>query len=213
MSAPVPRVVMEPRTIFVDAHAMRRHDRVSALKECLAALVLIQAGWEDATSLGLTILAVLDLIVGFGMLGVAVIELKRGKKVGSWVRWFDIAVGGLMALEGFTLQSEGHHHRSLIEGYYALGVAYVLMGIFHRQLGWRRYVRLDDEGIQVRLSPLRRFRLPWPDITRVVGQPDAVDVYAKDGRRHVIARQYVPNLDEIRDVVLDRASGRGIATK
>lgn len=207
------RVVMEARTIFIDAHAMRRHDRVSALKECVAAAVLIRAGWEDAATTGLILLAVLDLVVGFGVLTVGLIELKRGKKFGSWLRWLDVGVGGLIALEGLTLQQEGQHDRPLIDGYYALGAAYVLIGLFHRQLGWRRYVRLDDEGIQVRLSPLRRFRLPWPDVSRVVGQADVVEIYSKGGRRNLISRRYVPNLDEIRELIVERASGRGIATK
>lgn len=204
---------MEPRTIFIDAHAMRRHERVSALKECLAAVILVQAGWKDVSSTGTTLLSILDLVVGFGVLGIGVVELRRGKKFGSWVRWFDIAVGGLMALEGLTLATEGHHHLALIYGYYGLGVAYVLLGIFHKQLGRRRYVRMDDDGVQVRMTPFRRFRLGWPEISRVVGHADSIEVFAKGNKRYVIARRYVPNLDEIREMMLERASGRGIATK
>jgi len=211
--APVPRVVMEPRTIYVDAHAMRRHERLSALKEAVAAVVLLQAGLTDLADVGVTLLDVLDLLVGVGVLGVAAIELRRGRKFGSWVRWFDIAVGGLMALEGLTLQTQGHHHRVLIYAWYGLGVAYVLLGVFHRQLGRRRYVRLDDDGVRVRMTPLRGFTLAWPDIVRVVGHADSIDVFSRDGIRHEISRRYVPNLDEIRGVLLDRASGRGIATR
>ena len=207
------RVVMEPRTIYIDAHAMRRHERLSALKECVAAVILLQAGWRGLAAAGLSPLRVLDLLVGFAVLGVGAVELKRGKKFGTWVRWFDITVGALLGLEGLTLESQGHHHPSLIASYYAVGVAYVLIGVFHHQLGRRRYIRLDDDGIQVRLTPLRRYRLPWPDITRVVGHPDAIEVFSKGGTRHEIPRRFVPNLDEIRDLMLDRASGRGIATR
>lgn len=206
------RLVMEPRTIFIDAHAMRRHERLSALKECLAAVLLLQVGWKDVTSSGLTVLAAVDLAVGISVLGVAAVELKRAKKFGSWVRWFDIAVGGLMALEGATLAAEGHHHAGLIYGYYVLGIAYVLIGVFHKQLGRRRYVRLDDDGVQVRMTPFRRFRLLWPDISRMVGHKDSIEVFARGGR-YEIDRRYVPNLDEIRELMLERASGRGIATK
>lgn len=204
---------MEPRTIFIDAHAMRRHERVSALKECLAAVLLLQAGWTDVTDHGLTALGAIDLGVGVSVLGVAAVELRRAKKFGSWVRWFDIAVGGLMALEGYTLASEGHHHATLIYGYYALGIAYALLGVFHKQLGRRRYVRMDDDGVQVRMTPLRHFRLGWPEISRVVGHPDVIEVFAKGDKRYEISRRYVPNLDEIREMMLERASGRGIATK
>jgi hypothetical protein len=204
---------MEPRTIFIDAHAMRRHERVSALKEGLAAVVLLQAGWNDVATDGLTLLSALDLGIGLSVLGIAGVELKRGRKFGSWVRWFDILVGGLMALEGYTLASEGHHHQSLIDGYYGLGVVYVLLGVFHTQLGRRRYVRMDDDGVEVRMTPFRHFRLGWPEITRVVGHPDAIEIFSKGNRRNEISRRYVPNLDEIREFMLDKASGRGIATK
>ena len=203
---------MEPRTIFIDAHAMRRHQRVSALKEFLAAVLLLQAGWTDLSDGGFPALAAIDVMAGLAVLAVATVELARAKKFGDWVRWVDIAVGGLLALEGVTLATQGHPDRPLIAGYYGLGVLYVLAGIFHRQLGWRRYVRLDDDGIRVRMTPLRRFRLAWPDISRVVGHPDSIEVFAK-GQRYEIDRRYVPNLDEIRELMLERASGRGIATK
>ncbi|HYK09909.1 MAG TPA: hypothetical protein VEV39_03845 [Gemmatimonadales bacterium] len=192
---------------------MRRHERVSALKECLAAIVLIQAGWKDVTSAGTNALSIFDLVVGFAVLGVGVIELKRGKKFGSWVRWFDIAVGGLMALEGLTLATEGQHHKTLIYGYYGLGAFYVLLGVFHAHLGRRRYVRMDDDGVQVRMTPFRSFRLGWPEISRVVGHADSIEVFAKGDKRYEVSRRYVPNLDEIRQMMLDRASGRGIATQ
>ncbi|HEX4633721.1 MAG TPA: hypothetical protein VH163_07815 [Gemmatimonadales bacterium] len=203
---------MEARTIFIDAHAMRRHERVSALKECLAAVVLIQAGWKDATSTGLTLLSIPDLVVGFSLLGIGIIELKRSKKFGTWVRWCDITAGGLMALEALALATEGHRGETLIYGYYGLGALYVLAGLFHRQLGWRRYVRLDDDGVQVRMTPLQSFRVGWPDISRVVGHADSIEIFAKGEKRYEIARRYVPNLDEIRELMVERASGRGIAT-
>lgn len=203
---------MEPRTIFVDAHAMRRHERVSALKECFAALLLLQAGWSRTAAFGLSVLSAFNWVVGLGLLGVAVVEIKRGKKFGAWVRWFDVAVGILLLALGLNLSAEGHHRAILIDGYYGLGILYVLVGIFHRQLGRRRYVRLDDDGVQVRLNPLRRFRLLWPDISRVVGHQDSIEIFAKS-QRYEIGRRHVPNLDEIRELLLDRASGRGIATK
>jgi hypothetical protein len=204
---------MEPRTIFIDAHAMRRHDRMSALKECLAAVLLLQAGWSRTAAFGLSLLSAFNWIVGLGLLGVGAVEIRRGKKFGAWVRWFDISVGVLLLAEALKLATEGHHRQVLINGYYVLGAVYVLMGMFHHQLGRRRYVRIDDDGIQVRLNPFRHFRLKWPDISRVVGHPDSIDVFAKGNQRFEIARRFVPNLDEIRDLMLERASGRGIATK
>lgn len=204
---------MEPRTIFIDAHAMRRHQRMSALKECFAALLLLQAGWSRTAAFGLSVLSAFNWVVGLGLLGVGAVEIKRGKKFGEWVRWFDVSVGILLLALGLNLASEGHHRAILIDGYYGLGVLYVLVGIFHRQLGRRRYVRLDDDGVQVRLRPFRGFRLLWPDITRVVGHADSIEVFSKGGRRDEIPRRYVPNLDEIREMMLERASGRGIATK
>ena len=202
---------MEPRTIYVDAHAMRRHQRASALKECVAALLLLDAGWNTLSSFGWSPLVVLDLAVGLAVLAIGAVELKRGRKFGSWIRWFDVAVGVLLALEGVTLAAEGK--RYVIYLYYAAGLAYVLVGLFHRYLGRRRYVRLDDDGVQVRLTPFRGFRLLWPDIVRVVGQPDSIELFSRNGRCHEITRRHVPNLDEIREHTLERASGRGIATK
>ena len=204
---------MEPRTIFIDAHAMRRHERVSALKECLAAVLLLEAGRQTLSDEGFTVLAAIDFTVGLFVLAIAALELARAKKVGSWVRWFDIAAGGLLVLAGRTLGSEGRHDETLMDAYYGLGVLYVLAGVFHRQLGWRRYVRLDDDGIRVRMTPLRRFRLAWQDISRVVGHSDSIEVFAGREGRYEISRAYIPNLDEIRDLILERASGRGIATK
>lgn len=207
------RVVMEPRIIYLDAHAMRRHQRLSALKESFAALLLLQAGWSRTSAFGASVLSVFNLVMGLGLAGVAAVELKRGKKFGAWVRWFDVGVGALLLVEGLKLATEGHHRVILIDGYFGLGAVYLLAGIFHHQLGRRRYVRLDDDGLQVRMTPWRGFRLLWPDIVRVVGHPDGIEVFSKGGQRHEIARRYVPNLDEIRDLILDRASGRGIATK
>jgi hypothetical protein len=204
---------MEPRTIFVDAHAMRRHERVSALKECLAAVLLLQAGWSRTAAFGLSLLSAFNWILGLGLLGVGLVEIKRGKKFGAWVRWFDLSVGVLLLAEGLNLAAEGNHRQVLINGYYVLGAVYLLMGMFHHQLGRRRYVRIDDDGIQVRLNPFRHFRLNWPDISRVIGHADSIEVFAKGDQRHEIARRYVPNLAEIREVILERASGRGIATK
>lgn len=207
------RVVMEPRTIYLDAHAMRRHERISALKECFAALLLLQAGWSHTAAFGLSALSGFNWVVGLGLLGVGAVEIVRGKKFGAWVRWFDISVGVLLLGEGLNLATEGHHRQILIDGYYVLGAVYLLMGVFYHQMGRRRYVRIDDDGFHVRLSPLRSFRLLWPDIVRVVGHPDSIEVFDRGGRRHEVSRTHVPNLDEIRELVLERASGRGIATK
>jgi len=204
---------MEPRTIFIDAHAMRRHERMSALKECFAALLLLQAGWSRTAAFGLSVLSAFNWVVGLGLLGVGAVEITRGKKVGAWVRWFDMSVGILLLALGLNLAAEGHHRQILIDGYYGLGALYVLVGIFHRQLGRRRYVRLDDDGVQVRLRPFRAFRLNWQDISRVVGHADSIEIFSRNGRRDEIPRRYVPNLDEIREFMLDKASGRGIATK
>ena len=203
---------MEPRTIFIDAHAMRRHQRLSALKECFAALLLLQAGWSRTAAFGLSLLSGFNWVVGFGLLCVGAVEIKRGKKFGAWVRWFDVSVGILLIALGLNLAAEGHHRAILIDGYYGLGALYLLVGVFHHQLGRRRYVRLDDDGVQVRLNLFRAFRLPWPDISRVVGQQDSIEIFAK-GQRYEIDRWYVPNLDEVKALMLDRASGRGIATK
>ncbi|HTY06950.1 MAG TPA: hypothetical protein VMC86_10555 [Gemmatimonadales bacterium] len=205
------RIVMESRTIFIDAHAMRRHERASALKECFAAVMLLSAGWNAIDLDGWSWLPVVDLMVGLTVLVIGGAELKRGKKFGSWIRWFDVAVGVLLALEGVTLAAEGK--RYVIYLYYATGLAYILVGLFHHHLGRRRYVRLDDDGVQVRMTPFRKFRLLWPDIVRVTGHDDRIEIYVRSGRRYEIPRRVVPNLDEIRDLMLDRASGRGISTR
>lgn len=207
------RVVMEPRTIYLDAHAMRRHERLSALKEAAGAVLLLSTGVDALTAGGVSGLVILDFLVGAGVLGVAIRELQRGRKLGVVVRWLDVGVGGLLIAEAMHLTDEGHHHQSLILLYYGTGLAYCLAGVFHRQLGRRRYVRIDDDGIQVRLNLIRRFRLSWPDIVRVVGYDSRVEIHTRTGGRYEIEERYLPNLREVRALLLERASGRGIATK
>ena len=204
---------MEPRTIYLDAHAMRRHERLSALKEAVGAALLLSTGLDALAADGLSGLVVLDFLVGSGVLGVAFLELRRGKKFGTVVRWLDVGVGGLLIAEAIRLATEGQHHQSLIFLYYGTGIAYCLAGIFHRQLGRRRYVRIDDDGVQVRLNLFRRFRLLWPDIVRVVGYESRVEIHTRNGGRYEVEERYVPNLRDIRELLLERASGRGIATK
>jgi hypothetical protein len=110
------------------------------------------------------------------------------------VGWFDLAAGGLLIFEAF-------HGAHLKPGYlrpqFLAGVATIVTGVFHSRLharkARRRYMKVDDAGLEFRLAFFRRIRVGWSDLDSVdLSGPDAI-IRRKDGRRHKIALKYFHN--------------------
>jgi hypothetical protein len=86
-----------------------------------------------------------------------------------------IGVGGVLAAVAIT--SLGGALVPLGTG--ALGVA--LGAIYLRSPTWRLEVVVDDTALEVRGPKGSRFRLPWPDVVRVVASPTTHTCFVDGG--------------------------------
>ncbi|MDQ2767365.1 MAG: hypothetical protein M3Y30_09440 [Gemmatimonadota bacterium] len=108
--------------------------------------------------------------------------------------WFDVVAGTLILIEAvLSTQAGGKplYQRAL----FYLGLATLVTGLAHgllANLRWkRRFVRVDDSGLHVRLSRFTKFDVEWTDVIDIrLGERNAI-VVAKTGSHTIPLNRYL----------------------
>jgi hypothetical protein len=165
------------------------------------------------------LMAILEIAVASIVLVAFVKELHaelraHGKPVHSPFGWFDLAAGGLLIFEAFH---GAHHKPGYMRPPFLSGVVTIALGLFHARFhefrARRRYLKIDDAGLEFRVARFRRLILSWKDL-------DSVDVAGAhaifcrtDGRRHRVRLNLFHNHHAVRQAITDHALGAGLPTE
>jgi hypothetical protein len=127
------------------------------------------------------------------------------------VSWFDLAAGGLLLFEAFS----GHHNKpGYLRPQFLSGVVTLGLGLLHGRLHTfrqnRRYVKLDEAGVEIRTSRFRRFSLAWADVSSVDMAGTKAVFLRNDGRRHSMRLNLLSNEAEVRRGIAEHARAAGV---
>jgi hypothetical protein len=119
--------------------------------------------------------------------------------------WFDVVAGALLIVEAALSTHPGS--KPLYErAIFYLGLSTVLTGLARgalENLSWkRRFIRVDDDGVHVRLSRFRKFDAAWTDVVDIrLGERNAI-VVTKSGSHTIPLSRYL-NSRAITDALAD----------
>jgi len=198
------------------------HDRrvvaaglVQKLQHALAGFPLLLLGIRHFSEEGELPLAILEIVVAALVLGTFARQAyAAGQKHAHHTRveWFDLAAAAMMMFEAFY----GPHHKPpYATPQFWTAVALTAVALFHGRLHARRekrrYVKLDENGVEVRTSRFRRFSVGWAELERIhIGEDRAV-FHRSDGKQHTIGFRMLGNHDEVRKQLSDHARAAGVS--
>ena len=108
--------------------------------------------------------------------------------------WFDVVAGALLIVEAVLSMHPGskplYQHALLY-----LGLTTVLTGLAHgtlANLSWkRRFIRVDDGGLHVRLTRFKKFDVDWTEVIDIrLGERNAI-VVTKGGSHTIPLSRYL----------------------
>ena len=127
------------------------------------------------------------------------------------VGWFDLAAGGLLIFEAFHQPhvKPGYLRPPFLSGVVTIGIG-LLHGRFRSWRDRRRYLKIDADGLQCRLSPFRRFRFAWSDLKSVEVAEKTIVFQPKEGPARTMRLRSYGNSDEIREAISNHAHAAGL---
>jgi hypothetical protein len=125
--------------------------------------------------------------------------------------WFDLAAGGLLIFEAFH---GAHHKPGYLRPQFFSGLATIGVGLLHERLHARqrrrRYLKLDEAGIEFRSGRFRRLDVPWGDLGSVDLGGNFAVFERTDGRRHKVRLNLLHDAEEIRSGIAEHARAAGV---
>lgn len=189
----------------------RRRKKGLMAGNAIAGATLLLAGLDnlDTDSTERLIIGLIMIIAGGALLGI-VFQERFGKphQTPAAVGWADIFAGIVFIVDGVAKMMV--RVRLLPFIYISLGVPYILMGIYHKRMLARSFLRIDDIGIRLRITRLRGFTINWADITAIHFLPSTITLIGADGRTLKIHLHDLPREDDRKAVLKifeDRARG------
>lgn len=120
----------------------------------------------------------------------------------AFVGWFDLAAGILLIFEAV----HGARHKPFyLRPQFLSGIVTLALGFFHARLHGirkrRRYLTIDENGIDCRTARLRRFRISWDDLASIRLEPHRAVFERKDGGAHTLNLRALHNRETVRDAI------------
>lgn len=194
---------MESLTIHLQTKRRRKVQRLSMLQHGLAALLLFIGGFNKVRA-GESedyIIAILELLAGAAVLVSMFFELRKSQEHSS-IKWMDIFAGVMLAVEGVSKFHAGPRHYPLAFANFLAAVVTILVGIFHQQITHTTRLTLDEGGVRVRTSPVRKFQLSWGEIKSITVGDSAISFQTSKGERRVRLTNLL-NGQDVRNSFLD----------
>jgi hypothetical protein len=200
------------------------HDRrfvamglLQKLQHAVAGFPLLMIGIHNLSEEGEILIAILEIAIAVLVLATFARQLHAaGKKHTSHsvVDWFDLAAAGMLMFEAF----HGVHHKPPYErAQFWAAVTTLAIALSHGKLHtWRarrRYVKLDESGVELRGGFFQRFTLGWEEVHRLHIAQDKAVFHRSDGKRHTIGFRMLGNDEEVRKHISDHARAAGVNTE
>jgi len=164
-------------------------------------------------------MAIVEIAVASIVLAAFIRELHaeiraHGRPVHSPFGWFDLAAGGLLIFEAFH---GAHTKPGYMRPPFLSGVLTIALGLFHVRfhefIARRRYLKIDEDGLEFRVARVRRLVLSWQDLDSVDLAGSHAAFYRTDGRCHKVRLNLFHNQDEVRQGITDQARAAGVPTE
>jgi hypothetical protein len=188
---------------------------VQKLQHAVAGFPLLFLGIQHLGEEGELPVAMLEIVIAVLVLGTFARELRAATKTHashSKVDWFDLAAAAMMMFESF----HGVHHKAFylrapfVAAVVTAGIA-LLHGKIHARHAKKRYVKLDENGLEARMGLFRRFSLGWAELDRIHLAHDKAVFHRNDGKQHTIGFRMLGNHEEVRKHISDHAQAAGVS--
>lgn len=198
-------------TLYLEDKRVDAADVVGKLQHVSAGLPLLMFGWEKLQAGEEVAIALLEIAVAAIVIVAFAIEMRALRRKFARpqehhdhpvVGWFDIAAAALLFFEAF----HGEHHKPAYERpQFLAGVITLAVGLFHARLrhfsSRRRYLTIDETGVDCRPSPLRRFGIAWADLASIELLDDRAVFHSKSGARYKLNLRMLRNAEKARDAI------------
>ena len=205
---------MEPIIVYLEDRRLKVINRVEAVQQGAAAIVLISAGYERFSAAGQERPAfALGLLAAGALLFLVAVRELRGRRMGH-PGLLNLAAGIALLTEwGVGFAENGRFLRpSLVMGVISLG-----LWMFHRPLERgrrsRRTLRMDAEGVSFRLNPFRGFRVRWTELASISIESTEIRFARSAGRQHRIPLARLENAGEVIAAVTSACRAVGVACR
>jgi hypothetical protein len=196
-------------------------DLVSKLQHATAGFPLLLVGVSHFTDEAERPVAILEIVIAvlvlitFAREVVAAAKHHSGSHAAhSAVGWFDIAAAGMLMFEAFH---GAHHKPGYLRPQFLAAVTTLGLGLFHGRLHAmkkkRRYVKLDETGVEVRTGPFRKIKATWGELRSIHLSDHRAVFHRNDGRRHTIGLRLLANRDDVRQALHEHARAAGVTTE
>src|SRR5262249_39815841 len=156
---------------YLEDHRRETAQLVPKFQHFIGSVPLLMTGWAHLSEGVDRPIALLEIAIGLIVLSTFIKEVRaalRTRRLGhsghSAFGWFDLAAGGMLLFEAFH---SPHIKPAYMRPQFLSGVLTIGLGMFHPRLHAfhrrRRYLALDESGMQFRLGPFRRLNLRWTE--------------------------------------------------
>jgi hypothetical protein len=192
---------------------LRAFERFQVIQDVASVAALIPAAIARVTATDpyMRALAYVEVLAVAVLVVATIRELRDADDDITGISWTNIIVGALLMTESLVQTREGS---KFVRPALITGVSSVVLGIFQNRLrsrrAGRRLIRVSDERIVIQLGKFRKFEREWSEISHVEELNDAIVVTPASGRARRINLKPYDNSDEIRSLIMERASQQSV---
>ncbi len=188
--------------LYVESRRAARMKRVQTMQHVLAAIALITTGVDHLEHSEL--LAISEILTGALLIG-AVIAARVRHHHQSRIAWVELTGAVMMFVEAFAKTRQRHHFAFYVLSF-VQPVVLLMFAVFDAQIATRRYIRVDDRGVELRLRLLFRRRVAWDEIPGYRVLENEIDF----GGRRIKLRDIVDQ-DRAKEWLVDALRRHGVA--
>jgi len=203
-------------TIYLEDRRVHAADWIQKFQHLLAGVPLLMVGIGKLAEGSEISMALLEITIAFGVFVTFAKEAytaSKGRHAASHspISWFDLAAGILLIFEAF------HGHRvkpGYLRPQFLSGVVTLMLGLVHGRLharrSRRRYLKLDESGLEFRNGPFRRFAFAWSDLASVDLAGKRAVFFRKDGGQRTLRLTHIINRGEVHQALTDHVRAAGL---
>ena len=150
---------MPAEILRVQSRRAARMRKMQIAQHVIAAFVLVNAGIEHGAH---SPLAIAEIVAG-GLLVVSVLRERRQGGHQHGIAWVELAGAAMVTVEAVE-KTKGPHHVTFVILSFVQPLALFLFAMFDAQIAHARYLKADDDALELRLRLLFRRRIPWARI-------------------------------------------------
>ena len=208
----LPYTVNSVMIIYLEDKRREVTDWFPKIQHLVAGVPLLYSGVANLKEAAERVIGGLEIAIALLLIAAFLKELREarhraaGHHTHSAVGSFDIAAAGLLIFEAFH---GAHHKPGYMRPQFFSGIATLGLGLFHARLHARksrtRFLRVDEQGLEMRLSPFRRLHVGWEELARVEHAGSHAVLHRKDGGRHKLPLSRFRNRQAIEDGIATHA--------